>query len=116
MTVPLQISFRGMEPSEFLEAEVRERAAALGRIADRIIACKVMLETSNRNHHQGNLYHVRLDITVPGREIVVSRDPAANHAHEDMHVAIRDAFSAARRQLDEHGRRRNGDVKNHEPR
>jgi len=114
MPVPLQISFRGIDPSEFLEEEVRRRATSLERFADRIVACKVALEASHHRQHKGNLYHVRIDITVPGKEVVVSRDPPANHAHEDMHVAIRDAFNAARRQLEEHSRRKNGAVKVHE--
>lgn len=113
MTVPVQVSFRGIDPSEFLEAEVRARAATLERFSDRIIACKVVLEPSGKSHHKGNIYHVRIDLTVPGKEIVVSRDPPANHAHEDMHVAIRDAFAAAKRQLEDYVRIANGNVKNH---
>lgn len=113
MAVPVQVSFRGIDPSEFLEAEVRQRAEVLGRFSDRIIACKVVLEPSHKNHHKGNIYHVRIDLTVPGKEIVVSRDPGGNHAHEDMHVAIRDAFQAAKRQLEDYQRISNGDVKNH---
>ncbi len=114
MAVPVQISFRGLAPSEFLQAEVQKRADALEHFTDRIIACKVMLEEGHRRQHQGNIFHVRIDITVPGREIVVSRDPAEHHAHEDMHVAIRDAFNAARRQLEDHVRRQDGAVKAHE--
>jgi len=114
MPLPLQISFRGIDPSEFLEEEVRRRSTSLERFADRIVACKVALESSHHRQHKGNLYHVRIDITVPGKEVVVSRDPPANHAHEDMHVAIRDAFNAARRQLEDHSRKRNGAVKLHE--
>lgn len=113
MDVPVQISFRGMDPSEFLEAEVRRRVAGLGQVAGRIVACKVMLEETHRRHTKGNVYHVRIDITVPGREIVVSRDTGENHAHEDMHVAIRDAFQAARRRLEDHARRASGAVKAH---
>ena len=64
---------------------------------------------------EGGVYHVRVDLTVPGREIVVSRDPAENHAHEDVYVAIRDAFDATRRQLEDHVREIRADVKHHEP-
>ena len=52
------------------------------------------------HHHKGNLYHVRIDISVPGDEIVVSREPHKDHSHEDAYVTIRDAFDAAKRQLD----------------
>jgi cold shock CspA family protein len=52
-------------------------------------------------------------LNVPGREIAVGRDPAAHHAHEDVYVAIRDAFDATRRLLEDYARERRGDVKLH---
>jgi cold shock CspA family protein len=73
----------------------------------------VAVETPHRHHHRGNLFHVRIDITVPGRELVVGRSPAAHHAHEDVYVAIRDAFRAAARQLEDHARLVRGEVKTH---
>jgi hypothetical protein len=48
-------------------------------------------------HRQGTIYHVRVDLTAPGGEVVVNREPGEDHTHEDLHVAIRDAFDAARR-------------------
>jgi cold shock CspA family protein len=57
---------------------------------------------------------VRIDLTVPGTELVVSRDNGLNHAHEDAYVAVRDAFKAARRKLDSHTRRQRQQVKTHE--
>ena len=114
MDVPLTITFRGMETSEAAEQQIRDRVAALGRVHSRITACKVVLEASHRRHQKGNIFHVAINITVPGREIVVNRDPGAAHAHEDAHVAIRDAFDAARRRLEDHTRVAGGAVKAHE--
>jgi ribosome-associated translation inhibitor RaiA len=109
MQEPLRIAFRNMEPPVGAEEQVRERAAELERFFDRIIACGVVVEARHRRHHQGNLYHVRIDLIVPDREIVVRRDPHDDHAHEDLHVAIRDAFNAAQRQLQDHVRAMRGD-------
>ena len=66
-------------------------------------------------HRQGTIYHVRVDLTVPGGEVVVNREPGEDHAHEDLHVAIRDAFDAARRRLQDRMRRLDGQTKLHEP-
>ena len=93
---------------------MREKAAKLERFYERIMGCRVVLEAVTRRHHQGNLYRVRIDLTVPGRELVVSREPGKDHAHEDVYVAIRDAFDAMRRQLEDYARKRRGEVKHHE--
>lgn len=114
MQLPVQITFRNMDPSPAVEAHIRERAEALDRLFGRITACRVAVAASGRHQRKGRLYHVRVDLTVPGREIVVSRDPAAHQAHEDVLVAVRDAFDAARRQLEDHARFARGDVKTHE--
>lgn len=115
MQLPLQITFRGMDPSGAIEAQIRKRAEELDQFFGRITACRVVVETGHRHHHKGHLFHVVVDITVPGNEIVVKRDPSEHHAHEDVYVAIRDAFDAARRQLEDHARRMRADVKTHEP-
>jgi ribosomal subunit interface protein len=114
MQLPVQISFRGMEPSDAVEAKIRERTARLDRFYDRIMACRVVVESPHRRHHQGKLFHVRVDLTVPGGELAVTREPAEHHAHEDVFVAIRDAFDAAQRQLADYARRQRGDLKTHE--
>lgn len=112
MELPIQITFRGMGPSEAIEARIRERAEELERFYDRITSCRVV-ESGHRHHHKGRIYHVRIDLSVPGAEIVVDRDPAEHHAHEDCHVAIRDAFDAVRRQLEDNVRRARGQTKAH---
>jgi len=116
MQLPLQITFRHMEPSPAVEAHIRERAEALDRFYSRIMGCRVVVEASAHRQRQGNLYHVRVDLTVPGREIVVKRDPPEHHAHEDILVAVRDAFDATRRQLEDYVRTLRGDTKAHEAR
>lgn len=116
MEVPVQISFRGLPSTDAIEAKVRARVARLERYYDHIMGCRVMIESPHRRHHQGKLYHVRIDLTVPGGELVVTREPAEHHAHEDVYVAIRDAFDAAQRRLEDHARRQRGAVKVHEPR
>jgi ribosomal subunit interface protein len=113
MNLPLQISFRDVPPSEAIEAKVRERVAKLERYYDRIMGCRVVIEAPHRRHHQGKLYHVRVDLTVPGGELIVRRDRGEHHAHEDVYVAIRDAFDAARRCLEDYARRQRGEVKAH---
>ncbi|HTU55611.1 MAG TPA: HPF/RaiA family ribosome-associated protein [Acetobacteraceae bacterium] len=111
MQVPIQITFRNLASAPAVEALIRERAKALDQYCRRIIACRVVVEESTRRQHQGKLYHLRVDLTVPGREIVVGRDPAEHHAHEDILIAVHDAFSAARRQLEDYARTSRNDVK-----
>jgi len=103
-----------MEPSATVEVKIRERVEQLERFYPHIISCRVVIEAHHKHHHQGNLYHARVDLKVPDTEIVVSRDPGEHHAHEDVYVAIRDAFDAVARRLEDHARRQRGDVKSHE--
>ena len=111
MRLPLQITFRQMEPSPALETRVRELAQRLDRFSPQIMSCHVTIEAPPRHQHQGKLYEVRVDLSVPGSEIVASE----GHSHEDVHVALRDAFRAVRRQLEDYERERRQDVKHHEP-
>lgn len=114
MALPIQISLHGMGPSEAIEARIRERAEELAQFYDRIVSCRVVVESGPHHHHKGRIHSLRIHLTVPGGEIVVNRDPSKHHAHEDVYVAIRDAFDAARRQLEDHVRRMRGDTKAHE--
>jgi len=115
MKLPLEIVFHNLEPSDAIEAKVRERADRLEKFYKNIMSCRVVVEAGHKHHHKGNLYHVRVDVTAPDTELVASREPKAHHAHEDVYVAIRDAFDAMRRQLEDYARRRRGNVKTHEP-
>jgi len=113
MELPLQISFRHMGHSEFIEAAIREKAAKLETFADRIMACRVVVEQACRRHRTGNLHDIRITITVPGEEIAVTRLPSEHAQNEDIRVALRDAFDTARRQLQDYARRQRGAVKAH---
>ena len=105
MQVPLELSTRRITLSPALEAELRKRATKLERHYDRITSCRIAVERPSNHHNEGGPYRVRLDITVPGSELVADKDA------EDLNMAIRDAFAAAERQVEEFARRRRGDVK-----
>jgi len=115
MQIPLQITFRHMDTSEALEADIREKAEKLERISSHITSCRVVVEAPHRHSRKGKLYRVSVDITHPPKvEIAVSREHRADHAHEDVYVAVRDAFNAAARRLEDAVRKMNGEVKAHE--
>ena len=114
MQIPLEINFRNMDPSDAVETKVSELAEKLERYHGRIMACRVVIEASHKHKHKGGVYHVRIDLTVPGNEIVINRESHQNKLHEDVYVVIRDAFKAAYRKLESHGDRSRGKVKAHE--
>jgi ribosomal subunit interface protein len=109
MQRPVQITLRDIGPSEALEVHIREKVAKLEEFYPQITGCKVTVEMPAKHKHQGKLFNVRIDMTVPGSELVTNRDQ-----HEDVYVALRDAFDAAKRQLEEYGRKQRGDTKHHE--
>lgn len=111
MQLPLQITFHNMAHSDAIEKIIREKAEKLDHFADHIMGCRVVVEMPHRHHVHGNQYQVRIDITVPGDEIVVNREPSEHTEYRDVEVAMRDAFDAARRQLEDYVRRRRGYVK-----
>jgi len=99
MSIALHIAFRNMDSSAAAEALVRQRGAELEQIARRISACRVVLDCEHRQNHVGRLYRVHIDLTVPGGTVAVNRDAGSNHVHDDLQVAIRDAFDTAERKL-----------------
>ena len=107
MALQPQITFRHLDTSDAVKGLIERRVAELEQFYDRIISCKVVVEAS---HHQrrGRLYHVSVNLFVPGHEIVVNRDPSENHAHEEVNTAVRDAMDAVRRQLEDSVRRMRG--------
>ena len=109
MQIPLQITVRDFPQSEALEARIREKAAKLEEFHPRITSCRVTVEELRKHHHQGRHFQVSLDVRVPGKEVVVNRAH-----HEDVYVALRDAFDSAKQQLEEVVRLKRGDVKVHE--
>ncbi len=114
MQVPLEITFRGIPHSDAVETRIREKADKLEQFCDHIISCRVAVEAEHHHQHQGNLYHVRIDLAVPNKHLVVSREHHDKQAHEDVYVALRDAFDAIKRQLEEYVRIQRGEVKNHQ--
>jgi len=114
MKLPLQITFRNMEPSEALETDIRKKAEKLDLFHDQIMSCRVVVEIGHKHKHQGNLFHIALDITVPGYEIVVNKEAHDKHAHENAYVAVRDAFETAKRQLEDYARRQRKEIKVHD--
>jgi ribosomal subunit interface protein len=109
----LQISFRHMQASPALEARIRSLAERLERFSDQMIACHVVVAAPHQHHHQGMRYEVGIDLKVPDREIAVTRAHEQNPQHEDPYVALRDAFHAARRQLQDYERERQGKAAAH---
>jgi len=108
-----QVSFDDIPVDEAVRDAALEHIADLERFSRRITGCHVVVAQPHRHHRAGRLYAVRIDLVVPGGEIVVNRDQHLDHAHEDVFVALRDAFAAARRRLEDHVRRMRGDEKRH---
>jgi cold shock CspA family protein len=109
MQLPLQITAHDFPLSAAMEAEIRERAARLDTYYEGIMRCRVVVAAPVGHHHRGGPYNVRIDLTVPGAELVVNRQ-----ADEELPVAIRDAFDAMRRRLEDYVRHQRGAVKTHE--
>lgn len=107
MKSPPTVTFRGVPEEVGLEERIRRRALRLDRYYDGIERCHVWVEAPHGHHRLGRLYEVRLRLTVPDGEIVVDGQPQ----NDDVRVALRGAFDAARRQLEDYARRRRGDVK-----
>lgn len=96
MKLPLQLVFLGMEPSAAVEAAVREKAARLDHFSPDIMSCRVEIDLSHKHKHQGRPYAVRIHLTLPRHELTVDRVQ-----HEDVYVALRDAFDSMKRQIRE---------------
>jgi len=127
----LHITFRNVMPSATLEEWIREEAEKLDVFYSHIVACRVAVGVPHRHHRRGGAYHVRVDLRVPGGEIVVNREPslateirhleqlaATKHLelsplHKNLHLAIKSAFRIAARRLQDYARRQRGDVKRH---
>lgn len=113
MQTQAQVSFDDLPVDEAVRAAVLDHVAELERFAPRITGCHVTVARPHRRHRVGGLFSVRVDVVVPGAELVVNRDHHGDHAHEDVFVALRDAFDATRRRLADHVRRLRGDTKRH---
>ena len=110
---PLQITLHGISPSPALERALRRKLSWLRRYDPRILGCRVTVDAPHRHRRQGRLYSVRLEVTVPGGVLSATRSPSLDHAHEDLRVAIHDAFDSARRELLDDAHRQRGLVERH---
>lgn len=110
MQSPLQITMRDMPHSDVLEEHIRQKVKKLENFYPHLVGCRVVVEIPHKHKHQGRMFDVRLDMTVPGGELAVNRE-----ADGDVYVALRDAFDAARRRLEDYGHRQRGATKAHAP-
>ena len=108
MKIPLQISLHGIGRSNALYNAIQEKVEKLARYYNHIMSCRVVLELAGRHKRHGRQFTARIDLKVPGGEIVINREH-----DEDVQIALRDAFDAARRKLEDYGREQRGDVKHH---
>ncbi|MBL28803.1 MAG: 30S ribosomal protein S30 [Rhodospirillaceae bacterium] len=117
MDVPLELSFHQVDSSETVEQRIRERAAKLDRLYDHIASCRVAVEAPHRQHRKGNQMRVRIDISVPGKELVVTRSPhrpEQTYADPDVYALVNDAFDAAERQIKEFKAKHKREAKPHD--
>ncbi|MBK6741731.1 MAG: ribosome-associated translation inhibitor RaiA [Hydrogenophilales bacterium] len=108
MKLPLQITLRDIAHSDAVETRIREKAEKLDHLFPNIMSNHVVVEMPGKHKHQGKQFSVHLDIKVPGGEVIVSKE-----MDEDVYVVLRDAFDAAKRQLEEHTCKQRGEVKQH---
>lgn len=114
MKVPLEITFRGIEKSDFLEGLIREKAAALEKVSDRVISCRVAVEVPQQHQRGGRPFRVRITLNVPpGHEVAVRREATEGSIHDELPSVIRNAFDAARRKLKRIIEKQRGEVKAH---
>ncbi len=100
MKLPLEISYRGVDKSEAIDALVHAKAEHLDKFCDHISRCDVIIEHPNHSQHSGNPYRVRLDVTIPpGHELVSDERPVKHEMHEPLSKVINDAFKHMERQI-----------------
>ncbi len=101
----LQINFHKIQHSDAVAMVIQKKAEKLEKFYSRILSCRVTVELPHKRRNQGKIFRILIDLTIPGHEIVVGKDREKNHSHEDVFVAIRDAFDAVERKLRDHVRR-----------
>ncbi len=110
----VEVVFNGVKESEALRAKGESLLQKLMLQRPQVMWAQMVLESNHRHHHQGNLFQARIHVHCAGQDIDITRESGQNHAHADPYVAMRDAFYAARRKLDEFGTRRSGQQARHE--
>jgi cold shock CspA family protein len=114
MNTPLQISFHNVPHSRVIESAIRDALERLEVFFDRIISCCVIIDQPHKHHKEGNLLQVKIDLKVPGSELVVKREPPENLVSSDMIAVIHESFEDMQRQLEQFVNRRRKFVKTHE--
>lgn len=114
MNTPLQISFHNLPHSREVENAVKEYVGRLEGTYDRIVSCRVVLDQPHRHHREGNLFQVRIDLKVPGAELVTKRELAGSLAYSDLFTVVHEAFDEIQQQLEQFIDRRRGFVKAHD--
>lgn len=113
MAIPTQVTFRDVDSSEWIRKMIQSEADKLARFHPRIVRCRVVVQASHRSQRQGRLYQITVNVEIPGQDIAVSPGSQEHHAHEDLRVAIHEAFAAATRRIEDAVRERRHDVKAH---
>lgn len=108
MKQALDVRFLGIEPSPAVEVAARAKAAKLDQFRGDLMSCRVTIALAHKHKHQGQLYAVRIDVTASDQELCVDRVQ-----NEDVYVALRDAFDAMKRQIEDSARRARGQEKLH---
>jgi cold shock CspA family protein len=115
METPVQIDFQGMQAGADLRSSILTHVDELEQRFGRVTACRVVLKAPSGHHRTGGLYEVNIRLALPdGREVNVGRTPTLDERHTDLSFAINDAFHRARRRLQDHARRMQGQIKAHE--
>ena len=113
MSIPVRVTFQDMDTSEALRARIEARAQRLERYADDILACDIVVRACERRHRHGNRYNVQAKVAMRDHTIEAGRTPAADSDHEDPYKAAAHTFDVLRRRIEDHVRRRRGDIKRH---
>jgi len=113
MGIPLEVTFNGVAASEALRDNIETHVSRLEKLAPDALSCRVTVRFAGHRHHRGNRYHVHVRLLIPGSQLNASSAAGDRPAYEDAYVAVRDAFDALRRQLEDTVRRRRGQVKGH---
>lgn len=109
--IDLKVQYLGFPESDFVSAAVWDYVENLEKFCDQIMSCHVVITHPPRKHHQGGIYHVKIRLHLRGSDIIIDREASKNHAHEDVYVALRDAFGSARRKVEDYVRIQSGQVK-----
>lgn len=108
MKLPVQITIRDFINSAVLKDHILHKVKKLNEINPRIMSCRVIVEMPQKHKRQGKLFNVKIDLTIPGEEITISKN-----ADEDIYITLREAFDDAKRRLEYYARKNQHNGKVH---